>query len=182
MAFVDLLQRLARLPTLREAAGLLPGPVVAALDALAHASPAERQINREPGPDGRLSAADLYLGSIGPGTWIEGVNLFEGSVDGGALRACNLALAVLNSGEVHAVNCWRGPIHDGWVRAANIIVGDVGGGRVEASHLLIGDIYGGAVEVDIHVGRVLGGRCHCRLRAETLEALAEQERPPVADA
>ena len=120
-----------------------------------------------------LSGAEIFVGSVGAGARLEGVNFFKGTVDGGVVRASNVAIAALNDGEALAVNLWHGPIRGGVVNAANIVIGDVTGGSIEASHVLVGDVHDGRVSVHTHVGRVFGGACQSVQHAYSL---AELER------
>jgi hypothetical protein len=172
MSFATLLQRIVASDSMQTVAGMLPAQVESVLQTLATVNPAAGPINHGPLTSGEvLSGANLFLGSVGTGARLEGVNFFHGTVDGGVVRACNVALAAVNDGEVSAVNLWNGPMHGGAMSAMNIVVGDVTDGTIEDSHLLVGDIYGGQVSVETHVGRLLGGDRHCTRHAANVEDL-----------
>lgn len=183
-SFLRFLQQAAASDPIQTLAGMLPGPVGQVLDSVATANPAPSPVVHGPLAEGEvLSGVEIFIGSVGVAARLEGVNLFQGSIDGGLVRGCNVARAMLADGEAQAVNLWQGAIHGGLIHATNIVIGDVHGGAIEGSQLLIGDVLGGHVDVHTHVGRVRGGACRSLRHASTFDELEASgpDRPRPGD-
>jgi len=174
MSFANLLQRFVATDSMQAVARMLPSQVGEILETLATVNPATSRVSHGPLTPGEvLSGAEIFVGSVGVGSRLEGVNFFQGALDGGVVRGCNLASATLNDGEALAVNVWHGPVRGGVVKAANIIIGDVSGGSIEGSNVLVGDVHDGRVSVHTHVGRIFGGECQSVQHAVSLEKLEQ---------
>jgi len=116
-----------------------------------------RLVQKGPLSEGDVAqGVGLFLGEVGRGASLRGVNLLKGAITGGTVRGCNVGAGDVLDGDVRGVNLLVGDMRGGTIEGVNVLLGDLRHGVVKAN-IVLGDIHGGSLEAHILIGNVLGG-------------------------